>query len=891
MKPTTNLLKPALLLFVLSFFLIPSFSQVTLIPYGSSWKYWTNSQANYQPTWETAAYDDSGWPSGTGELGYGDGDEGTCIPSGGSGGTPCMPGGNKWVTAYFRKKINIANPLLYSAYTFNVERDDGYVVYINGLEVARDNMPGGAVSWATSATTAIEDGTVSFTLPNTAFIAGDNVIAVEVHQGSVVAGPPISSSSTDLSFNLELTGSDAFTAALTRGPYLQMGNQTAITIHWKTSTLQNSRVEIGTSFGTYPTVVSNATNTTDHIIRVTGLTADTKYYYRIGNSTNMGIADAQKFFATAPPPNTTRKIRIAAFGDCGKNAGNNSLGVNGVTYQTQSLAQYQSFLTSNSIDAPDAWLLLGDNAYDAGQDAEYTTNFFGSYGSTILKNHKLFPVPGNHDYANDGTRQDDHVVPYYSIFDLPSGGECGGLASTKEEYYSYDIGNIHFLALDAYGEEANKRLYTAGSAQAAWVTNDLAANTKKWTVVYFHHPPYTMGSHNSDGEGDLVAMRSNFISILENAGVDLVINGHSHDYERSYLMKGHYGLEGSFVLSGAGKHAVTTSNGKYTSTTNCPYIYNSTPAYHGTVYVLAGSTGASGNTQAGYPHNALPFAVNDGGFFYFEVEDNRLDAKFIERDGTVFDNFTILKDVNKTTNYTINNGSSQILAASWPGNYNWNTTATTKTITVMPPNNAITNYTVNDVMGCITDQFSITTSNPLPVNLLDYQVQLKAGKVYITWSTSEETNSKDFTVERTQNTTNYEIVSKVNAMVHANGKHNYSVTDNSPYPGISYYRLSQTDQDGKTAYYDLKKITNKEATFSARQVMGASGSLLLEINSAKSDKVKIKIFDLSGKQIWKEDLNVFSGTIQKGIKLKAGSYAWEIKNSQGESVSQVGIVK
>ncbi|MBS1607857.1 MAG: T9SS type A sorting domain-containing protein [Bacteroidetes bacterium] len=184
----------------------------TIIPAGSSWKYWSNTQANYQPNWETVGYNDAAWPSGNGELGYGDGDEATCIPSGG-GGTICTPTGNKWVTAYFRKTINIPNPSLYSTYTFNVERDDGFVIYVNGVEVGRDNMPAGAVSWSTAAISAVNDAIITVTVPSSAFVAGNNVIAVEVHQATVVAGPPIASTSSDLSFNLELSAKSVFNSS------------------------------------------------------------------------------------------------------------------------------------------------------------------------------------------------------------------------------------------------------------------------------------------------------------------------------------------------------------------------------------------------------------------------------------------------------------------------------------------------------------------------------------------------------------------------------------------------------------------------------------------------------------------------------------------------------
>ena len=90
------------------------------------------------------------------------------------------------------------------------------------------------------------------------------------------------------------------------------------------------------------------------------------------------------------------------------------------------------------MKAADLMLLLGDNAYQNGTDAEYTSGFFGAYQSTILKNHILFPTPGNHDYANDAGRQDDHAVPYYDIFTVP------------------DAGPVSYTHLDVYKRQANK---------------------------------------------------------------------------------------------------------------------------------------------------------------------------------------------------------------------------------------------------------------------------------------------------------------------------------------------------------------------------------------------------------------------------------------------------
>jgi hypothetical protein len=248
-------------------------------------------------------------------------------------------------------------------------------------------------------------------------------------------------------------------------------------------------------------------------------------------------------------------------------------------------------------------------------------------------------------------------------------------------------------------------LYDTLGPQVTWLKQDLAANTQPWTVVYFHHPPYTKGSHNSDTESELINMRERVVRILERYKVDLVLNGHSHSYERSYLINGHYGVESTFSQA---THGVSTSSAKYNGTANsCTYIKNGTDVVNGIVYAVVGSAGQVGGSTAGYPHDAMYYSdVTNGGTLFFEVENNRLDAKWICADGLVRDNFTIMKEVNKTTNLVINSGTPTQLTASWIGNYGWSTAETTRSITVSPTSN--TTYTVTDGAGCITDVFNIT---------------------------------------------------------------------------------------------------------------------------------------------------------------------------------------
>jgi methionine-rich copper-binding protein CopC len=652
----------------------------TFIAFGASWKY-LDSGTNQGTAWRGSGFDDASWASGNAQLGYGDGDEATVVSYG--------PNANaKYITTYFRKTISITNPAAFSAFNGSVKRDDGVVIYVNGTEVYRSNMPTGTITYTTLASSAAsDDGNTAqnFTISPSFFVSGDNIIAVEMHQSS--------GTSSDLSFDLQLIGTVPGAALLTRGPYLNMGNGTEITVRWRTDVATNSRVELGTSFGTYPIIINDATSTTEHEVRVTGLTPDTKYFYRFGSSVQVLQAGNDNYFTTQPPAGTTRKMRFAVFGDCGRN--DNS-------FQSGSLSSYLSFVGSNPAEA---LLLLGDNAYNSGTDAEYQSNYFNIYSSNILKNHQLFPAPGNHEYANSATLQDNHNIPYYSIFTMPNNAQCGGVASGTEAYYSWDWGNIHFLSLDSYGEEngGTTRLYDTLGAQAVWVKQDLAANTKPWIVAYWHHPPYSMGSHNSDTESELINMRQNFIRILERLGVDLILCGHSHDYERSYLLNGYYGNEASF---NSAVHALTTSSGKYDASANSCTYKTVSGQNHGTVYVVSGSAGADGGVQSGYPHNAMPWSVDDGGMLYFEVEDNRLDAKFIRRTGVVSDQFTIMKNVNTTTNLNIPPGTPTQLTASWVGTYNWNTGATTRSITVSPTTN--TTYTVSDNLSCVTDVFNIT---------------------------------------------------------------------------------------------------------------------------------------------------------------------------------------
>jgi hypothetical protein len=402
---------------------------------------------------------------------------------------------------------------------------------------------------------------------------------------------------------------------LTRGPYLQNGNTTAVTVRWRTSAANDSVVRYGTVAGSLTQSVSNAAAVTEHELRLTGLSPNTTYYYSVGSTATTLASGADCFFITAPT--AAKPTRVWVLGDAGT----------GSTAQTQVRDAYYAFTGTRHTDL---WLMLGDNTYSNGTDAEYTAKMFNVYPAMMRKS-VLWPAYGNHDAGSaDSASQ---TGPYYDQHTLPKAGEAGGVASGTEAYYAFDYGNIHFVVLDS--TESSR---SATGPMANWLRSDLAANTKDWTVVYWHHPPYSKGSHNSDTETELVEMRTNINPILESYGVDLVLCGHSHSYERSFFLDGHYGASSTFNASTMVKqtgNGRTDGNGAYTKTT-----VGSIPR-SGVVYSVPGSSGQIGGGTLNHP--AMFTSLNVLGSVVLDFDGPRLDVKFLDNTGAVRDYYTLTK--------------------------------------------------------------------------------------------------------------------------------------------------------------------------------------------------------------------------------------------------------
>jgi predicted phosphohydrolase len=390
--------------------------------------------------------------------------------------------------------------------------------------------------------------------------------------------------------------------ALVRGPFIQSTSRRDTNIIWYTDTVEDSVVKVGTAVNNYTMTFKNTTpintvasvprqtdnvygNYYKHTVRVTGLLPNTQYFYTIGNSTTTLQGNNQNFFWTSVNrnDNTTTK-RIWAVAD---------IGIGDATGMESARNAFRNFNSNTKIDS---WLMIGDIAYDNGLFEEYNNFIFaansgGGRYETELKKYVTFPLLGNHDYGPSFGSTSNVLpmdAPYFTIFKLPTLTECGGVASFIPRYYSYDVGNIHFITIDGYLTSQT----TINSTQYRWLVNDLKnikgeinQGNKKWIIVYCHFPPFNDGSHAGESYGE--RFRTDIVPLLHQYNVDLVLYGHDHNYQRSQFMHDFNGLKASWNASTYSYYP--NSNGSGVGAGNS--IYNKI-TYSGTVHIIQGNAGA-----------------------------------------------------------------------------------------------------------------------------------------------------------------------------------------------------------------------------------------------------------------------------------------------------------
>lgn len=178
----------------------------------------------------------------------------------------------------------------------------------------------------------------------------------------------------------------------------------------------------------------------------------------------------------------------------------------------------------------------------------------------------------------------------------------------------------------------------------------------------------------------------------------------------------------------------------------------------------------------------------------------------------------------------------------------------------------------------------VDNSDPLPVELVKLTAQCESGRVLVNWTTASETNNDYFTVERSQDGTFFDEVAVVDGAGTSNEMHNYSVYDDAPYSGVSYYRIKQTDFDGEVEYSDLI-ATNCENSDMVFEIVTAydngSGGLNVAFNAADGEVFTATLFDMQGKLMMEESGRAYAGTNQVALNVanySRGIYLLTLRN-------------
>ena len=286
---------------------------------------------------------------------------------------------------------------------------------------------------------------------------------------------------------------------------------TTIAISW-TST---SATDVEVIFGTTPSDLSSSIAaqqtfaqpdplSNSFTAKLSGLTPNTTYYYRVGSAGNYhppGGSDPFQFTTLGGDP--CQPFSFVLIGD--NRADTDNVGPS---------PKWPKILAETQAYAPQFYVNTGDMVKNGERAVEWA-NFVDDSEAGWGFVPSILTI-GNHDDMDDN----GPGALYSQLFELPHNSQ-----NDWENYYSIDVGPIHFVSLDSNlsGTEFTEML--------AWLDADLAATDKPWRAVFFHHAIYSRGNHYT-GEEDDGTLNANLIPIFDAHDVDFVFNGHSHNYER-----------------------------------------------------------------------------------------------------------------------------------------------------------------------------------------------------------------------------------------------------------------------------------------------------------------------------------------------------------------------
>ncbi|MCS7464093.1 metallophosphoesterase family protein [Paenibacillus doosanensis] len=300
------------------------------------------------------------------------------------------------------------------------------------------------------------------------------------------AGSPLEPKAIVTTFKTDAATSRAIT-------WQTKDSQAASVVQW----VKGGKADVTAVKGTTDTVRNGSGEKQGvHKANITGLEPDTEYTYRVGSGEAGGWSDPAVFRTAPADADEVTFLDVA---------------------DSQGETEEDFAVWGQTLDK--AFELFGDARFivhngdltEQPEDAGAWDAFFGK-AQAWLDRIPLMPVTGNHDEI------DKNADAFVQHFNVPDNGAEGSIPGTT---YSFDYGPVHIAVMNT---ESNVK------AQAEWLRADLRGTNKEWLIVALHRGPY--GGNQDE------AIVKRWVPVFDEFGVDLVLQGHNHEYSRSYPLKG-----------------------------------------------------------------------------------------------------------------------------------------------------------------------------------------------------------------------------------------------------------------------------------------------------------------------------------------------------------------
>ena len=358
---------------------------------------------------------------------------------------------------------------------------------------------------------------------------------------------------------------------VTRPVFVASVEQSSALLVWHTQEATASIVEYGTTLS-YGLQWRSKELVQIHEVSLYRLESGQRYYYRVRTDDEILFEGAEYYFETVPDK-SSNQTRFLVWGDSGKG----------------DAAQF-ALVPPMVAAGADFMLHTGDVIYEDGEAENFQPRYFEPYAD-FIRNTPVYLSLGNHDVRTDNGQ------PYLDAYYLPTNNP-----PANERYYSFNWGQAHFVCMDSN--------FNIPSEEIAWLRADLEAATTRWKFVFFHHPPYSCGNHGSDGTA-----RAAFREVMEELDVDVVFNGHEHDYQRTHPL-----LDGSAIDSDQDPNYVDP---------------------RGVIYMVTGGGSAPRPTSNScwFTNVAIPATH----FTQVDIDGNMLTVNAIDENGATLDTWTLEK--------------------------------------------------------------------------------------------------------------------------------------------------------------------------------------------------------------------------------------------------------